>query len=94
MREYQARKGSTMSKVASVEGKIKELLIQLLGVDGEEIKPESRIEEDLGADSLDAIELIMAMEEAFDIEIPDDDAAKLRTVQQAVDYIEDQQLKQ
>ena len=61
-----------------------------MGIDKSEITLESSFENDLGADSLDAVELVMALEEKFGVEIPDEDAAYLRTVQDAVDYIEKQ----
>jgi acyl carrier protein len=72
----------------SVESKVKEIVIEQLGVSSEEIKPASSFVEDLGADSLDLTELIMAMEEEFDIEIEDEDAQSIATVQDAVKYIE------
>lgn len=58
-----------------------------MGVEDEEVNPESRFVEDLGADSLDTVELVMALEEEFGIEIPDEDAEKIATVQNAIDYI-------
>jgi acyl carrier protein len=72
----------------SVESKVKEIVIEQLGVSREEIKTTSSFVEDLGADSLDLTELIMAMEEEFDIEIEDEDAQSIATVQDAVKYIE------
>ena len=71
----------------SVEEKVKELVVDQLGVSAEEVKPESSFVESLGADSLDLTELIMAMEEEFDIEIDDEDAQKIATVQDAINYI-------
>ncbi len=71
----------------SIEEKIKEIIVEQLDVDAAEVKPESQFIEDLGADSLDTAELVMAFEEAFDLEIPDDDAEKIQKVQDAVDYI-------
>jgi acyl carrier protein len=71
----------------SIEEKVKELVVEQLGVSAEEVKPESSFVESLGADSLDLTELIMAMEEEFDIEIDDEDAQKIATVQDAVNYI-------
>lgn len=70
--------------------KVKKIVADQLGVEAETIKPESSFAEDLGADSLDTVELVMALEEEFDIEIPDDAAEKIATVQAAVDYIEKQ----
>ena len=71
----------------SIEQKVKELVVEQLGVSAEEVKPESSFVESLGADSLDLTELIMAMEEEFDIEIDDEDAQKIATVQDAINYI-------
>ena len=67
---------------------IKEVIVEQLNVSPEEVKPESKFVEDLGADSLDVVEMIMALEEKFEIEIPDNEAEKIKTVQDAVDYIE------
>ncbi|MDJ0620618.1 MAG: acyl carrier protein [Calothrix sp. MO_192.B10] len=69
--------------------KVKGIVCEQLNVEAEEVKPEAKFADDLGADSLDTVELVMALEEAFDIEIPDEDAEKITTVQQAVDYIND-----
>ena len=71
----------------SVEDKIKEIIVEQLDVDAAEVKSDSRFIEDLGADSLDTAELVMAFEEAFDLEIPDDDAEKIQKVSDAVNYI-------
>ncbi len=71
----------------SIEQKVKELVVEQLGVSPDEVKPESSFVESLGADSLDLTELIMAMEEEFDIEIDDEDAQKIATVQDAITYI-------
>jgi acyl carrier protein len=71
----------------SIEEKVKELVVEQLGVSADEVKPESSFVESLGADSLDLTELIMAMEEEFDIEIDDEDAQKIATVQDAINYI-------
>jgi acyl carrier protein len=73
--------------MASVEEKVKQIIVEQLGVDEAEVTPNASFVDDLGADSLDTVELVMAFEEAFDIEIPDEDAEKIRTVQDAVDYI-------
>ena len=70
-----------------IEAKIKELIVEKLGVSEDQIKPEAHFIDDLGADSLDTVELVMALEENFDIEIPDEDAEKLTTVGAAIDYI-------
>ncbi|XPV76791.1 MAG: acyl carrier protein [Desulfovibrio sp.] len=72
----------------SVAEKVKEIVVEQLGVSEAEVKPEAAFVEDLGADSLDLTELIMAMEEEFDIEIDDEDAQKIVKVQDAVAYIE------
>lgn len=71
----------------SVEQKVKEIVVQQLGVNEDQVLPEASFLEDLGADSLDTVELVMAFEEEFGVEIPDDDAEKITTVGQAVDYI-------
>ncbi len=71
----------------SIEDRVKQIVVEQLGVKEEDVKPESSFVEDLGADSLDTVELVMALEEAFDIEIPDEDAEKITTVQSAVDYV-------
>ncbi len=71
----------------SVEEKVKEIIVDQLGISAEEVKPEARFVEDLGADSLDLTELIMAMEEEFDMEIDDEKAQELLTVQATIDYI-------
>ena len=68
--------------------KVKDIIVEQLGVDPERVKPEASFLEDLGADSLDIVELVMAMEEEFGIEIPDDEAEKLRTVNDVVKYLE------
>ena len=74
----------------NVEEKVQQIVCEQLGVSPEEVKPEASFIDDLGADSLDTVELVMALEEEFDIEIPDEDAEKIATVQNAVDYIKDQ----
>ena len=71
----------------SVEAKVKSIIAEQLGVGEDEIKAESAFIEDLGADSLDIVELVMALEEEFETEIPDEEAEKITTVQQAIDYI-------
>jgi len=68
--------------------KFKEIIVDRLGVDPNEITPEASFVDDLGADSLDTVELVMAFEEEFDLEIPDDDAEKLTTVGKAMEYLE------
>lgn len=71
----------------SLDERVAELIVEQLGVSRQEIAPEASFMDDLGADSLDIVELVMAMEEAFDIEIPDDDAAKIEKIQDAVAYV-------
>jgi acyl carrier protein len=73
--------------MAAVDEKVKQIIVEQLGVEESEVPPNASFVDDLGADSLDVVELVMAFEEAFDIEIPDEDAEKIRTVQEAVDYI-------
>jgi len=73
----------------NVDEKVKDIISEQLGVKKEEIKPESSFIDDLGADSLDTVEVVMALEEEFGIEIPDEDAEKITTVGQSVKYIED-----
>jgi acyl carrier protein len=74
----------------SIEDKVKKIIAEKLSVDLEEVVPEASFVDDLGADSLDLVELIMSMEEEFDIDIPDEKAEKLVTVQDAMDYINEQ----
>ncbi len=73
--------------MASVDERVKQIIVEQLGVDEGEVTPNASFVDDLGADSLDTVELVMAFEEAFDIEIPDEEAEKIRTVKDAVDYI-------
>lgn len=72
----------------AVAEKVKSIIVEQIGVDEEEVKSDSSFVDDLGADSLDTVELVMAFEEEFGIEIPDEDAEKITCVQEAVDYIE------
>ena len=72
----------------AVEDRVKQIIVEQLGVDEAEVTANASFVDDLGADSLDTVELVMAFEEAFEIEIPDEDAEKIRTVQDAIDYIE------
>ena len=74
--------------VENVQEKVKNIIVEQLGVEADQVKPEAQFVNDLGADSLDTVELIMALEEEFDIEIPDDKAEKIKTVGEAVSYIE------
>jgi len=70
-----------------MEDKVKAIIADKLGVNLDQVKPESSFMDDLGADSLDTVELVMAFEEKFDIEIPDDDAEKMKTVGEAISYL-------
>jgi acyl carrier protein len=73
--------------MSEIEQKVKDIIVEQLGVDAGEVKPEASFVNDLGADSLDTVELVMALEESFDMEIPDEEAEKIQTVGQAIDYI-------
>ena len=75
----------------AIVDKVKAIIIEQLGVEEAEVKMESSFVDDLGADSLDIVELVMALEEEFDLEIPDEDAEKIRTVGDAVKYIQEHQ---
>jgi acyl carrier protein len=72
---------------ANIEQKVKNIIADQLGVGEDEIKPGSSFIEDLGADSLDIVELVMAMEEEFEVEIPDEEAENIKTVQDAINYV-------
>jgi len=74
-----------------VEERVKEIICEQLGVEEEEINPNAKFIEDLGADSLDTVELVMAFEDEFELEIPDEDAEKIVTVGDAIQYIKDNQ---
>ncbi|HDZ23538.1 MAG TPA: acyl carrier protein [Desulfobacteraceae bacterium] len=74
--------------MSAVEEKVKKIICEQLNVSEEDVVPEASFVDDLGADSLDQVELIMAMEEEFDVSIPDEDAEKIGTVKDAVDYIQ------
>lgn len=73
--------------MADVDSKVKEIIIEQLGVDAKEVNNQASFVNDLGADSLDTVELVMALEEEFNLEIPDEEAEKIQTVVQAIDYI-------
>jgi acyl carrier protein len=73
--------------MSSVEERVKKIVVEQLGVKEDEVTNEASFVEDLGADSLDTVELVMALEEEFKTEIPDEDAEKITTVQQAIDYV-------
>jgi acyl carrier protein len=74
--------------MSDIGERVKNIIVEQLGVTPDQVVPEASFIEDLGADSLDTVELVMALEEEFDAEIPDEEAEKITTVQQAVDYIE------
>lgn len=73
----------------SIEEKVKDIIVEQLGVNPEQVTPQAKFIEDLGADSLDTVELVMAFEEEFNVEVPDEEAEKLHTVGDVVKYIED-----
>ncbi|HUA22166.1 MAG TPA: acyl carrier protein [Bryobacteraceae bacterium] len=77
----------------SVEQRVKQIIVEQLGVDEGQVDNSASFVDDLGADSLDIVELVMAFEEAFDIDIPDEDAEKISTVKEAIDYIENKKKK-
>ena len=72
---------------ANIADRVKQIIVEQLGVDADEVTAEASFVDDLGADSLDTVELVMALEEEFDTEIPDEQAEKIQTVGQAIDYI-------
>ena len=74
--------------MSAIEERVKKIIVEQLGVKEEEVKNEASFVDDLGAHSLDTVELVMALEEEFDIEIPDEEAEKITTVQAAIDYVE------
>lgn len=71
----------------NIEERVKSIIVEQLGVEAGEVKPEAQFVNDLGADSLDTVELIMALEQEFDIEIPDEEAEKIKTVGEALEYL-------
>ncbi|MBM7073661.1 acyl carrier protein [Shewanella sp. OPT22] len=73
--------------MSNIEERVKKIIIEQLGVKEEDVKPAASFVDDLGADSLDTVELVMALEEEFDTEIPDEEAEKITTVQAAIDYV-------
>jgi len=81
------------NKMSSVEQQVKAIVAEQLGVKAEQVTNAASFVDDLGADSLDTVELVMALEEEFEIEIPDEDAEKITTVQQAIDYISERRTK-
>jgi acyl carrier protein len=79
--------------MASIAERVKQIIVEQLGVDEAQVEDNASFVDDLGADSLDIVELVMAFEEAFELEIPDEDAEKIATVKDAVTYIEDKSAK-
>jgi acyl carrier protein len=77
----------------TIEQRIKDIIIEQLGVTADQVNPEAKFIEDLGADSLDTVELVMALEEEFGLEIPDDEAEKLQSVGDVIKHVEDSQAK-
>ncbi|AAN55800.1 MULTISPECIES: acyl carrier protein [Shewanella] len=73
--------------MSNIEERVKKIIVEQLGVKEEDVKPAASFVDDLGADSLDTVELVMALEEEFDTEIPDEEAEKITTVQAAIDYV-------
>ena len=74
--------------MSEMESKVKQIIAEKLGVSEDKVNPQASFVDDLGADSLDQVELIMAFEDAFDVEIPDEDAEKLKTVNDAIEYLQ------
>eukprot|EP00922_Rhytidocystis_sp_ex-Travisia-forbesii_P008929 GHVS01013038.1.p1 GENE.GHVS01013038.1~~GHVS01013038.1.p1 ORF type:complete len:168 (+),score=35.34 GHVS01013038.1:109-612(+) len=88
IRPHNDNNNTTSHLNAAVLDDVQAVVIEQLGVDKEKVQPESNFIKDLGADSLDSVELVMALEEKFGVDIPDEEATNIKTVQQAVDYIE------
>lgn len=74
--------------MSTVQARVRQIVVEQLGVKEDEVSPDSSFVDDLGADSLDTVELVMALEEEFNCEIPDEEAEKITTVQEAIDYID------
>ena len=85
---------TTFMAEKSIEEKVKDIIVEQLGVNPEQVTPQASFIEDLGADSLDIVELVMAFEEEFGVEVPDEDAEKLQTVGDVIKYIEEKASKQ
>lgn len=79
--------------MSTIEERVVDIVVQQLGVDKSKVTLQSSFVDDLGADSLDTVELVMALEEEFETEIPDDEAEKIRTIQEAIDYIKERETK-
>ena len=77
-----------INEMSTIEERVKKIVVEQLGVKEEEVTSEASFVDDLGADSLDTVELVMALEEEFETEIPDEEAEKITTVQQAIDYVQ------
>jgi acyl carrier protein len=90
----QGTNGETFMTDKPIEEKVKDIIVEQLGVNPEQVTPTASFIEDLGADSLDIVELVMAFEEEFSVEVPDEDAEKLQTVGDVVKYIEEKASKQ
>ncbi len=73
----------------SIEERVTDIVVEQLGLDRDKVQPESKFVDDLGADSLDTVELVMALEEEFEIEIPDEEAEKITTLREAIAYVEE-----
>jgi acyl carrier protein len=84
------QRGESTVMAGSIEDRVKEIICEQLGVSADEVTPQASFIEDLGADSLDLVELVMALEEEYGMEISDEDAEKIRTVQDVLDYINKQ----
>ena len=82
-----------MSAMSTIEERVRKIVAEQLGIKNDDLKNDASFVDDLGADSLDTVELVMALEEEFETEIPDDEAEKITTVQQAIDYIDQHQTK-
>ena len=89
-----ANQGTVFMTDKSIEEKVKDIIVEQLGVNPEQVTPTASFIEDLGADSLDIVELVMAFEEEFSVEVPDEDAEKLQTVGDVIKYIEEKAAKQ
>jgi acyl carrier protein len=88
---YDAAENNEEDTRMEVEAKVKEIIVQQLGVDAEKVTPDASFVDDLGADSLDVVELVMAFEEEFGVEIPDEEAEKIATVKNAYEFLKQSQ---
>lgn len=89
--EHETKEVSPVAGKDSIFERVRQIIVDTLSIDEEEVKMDAHFMDDLGADSLDVVELVMAIEEEFDLEIPDDEAEKIQTVGQAVEYIKENQ---